>query len=664
MGLRQRLQRSKEKPKTKELGSTGSAIIGGVLWDRDYNTNLDGDRGLNTFEEMRKSDGQVKAGLLACELPLRAARWEIKPASEDPRDQQIAQEIQDHLDYSMEITWDEFLRHTLLMLPFGFSVFEKVWMITPDGKAMLKTLAPRLPKSIYEFRVDPEGLLTEVVQLVLKDDKMVFAHIPAKDAVVFTLDKEGSNYRGVSLLRAAYKHWYFKNQLYRIDAMAAERHGLGLPVFTMPEYGGDTGKNALANVGERLHAGQKNYVVLPSGYDMDLKGVSGQLHNTMLSIEHHNIQITRSILAQFLNLGTGEVGSYALSKDQSSFFLLALQAVSKLVCDTFNRHVIRQWVDYNYSGVSRYPQLQVSGLEIRDLQVWGTGIATLAGAGALTTDASIEDEVRRQFRLPAKKQEPSMAARSKCSCEPPKTLTARLGDGTVRLSNTRLAEINSSLDNDVKELVGSIESVQKKQVQNLTKEVVKIIARRDASKLENIDVRYKGELAESVTGILLKTYAKGQDDVRKEMKKPTRAAALDNEEFIKAKSKALVSVLSARLKAAAVWAATNQIAADVVDEAVVLERLTSLSSTEAKKMANSSVSQAYGLGRLKEASRYEVKRVYRQALNDENTCTACAELDGKEWDYKDEEWQSFVPPDDANCDGLDRCRCVLVFDEE
>ena len=73
-----------------ELGESGVSIFGGYIIDEDYVTELTGSQAIDTYDKMRKSDGVVKAAILACELPIRAANWYIEPASEEDKDKEIA----------------------------------------------------------------------------------------------------------------------------------------------------------------------------------------------------------------------------------------------------------------------------------------------------------------------------------------------------------------------------------------------------------------------------------------------------------------------------------------------------------------------------------------------------------------------------------------------
>lgn len=79
------------------------------------------------------------------------------------------------------------------------------------------------------------------------------------------------------------------------------------------------------------------------------------------SIKHHNREIAKNILAQFLELGDTSSGSRSLGDSQQSMFLQALEAVANQVADTINRFLIPQLVDFNFD-VEIYPRLKFDPL--------------------------------------------------------------------------------------------------------------------------------------------------------------------------------------------------------------------------------------------------------------------------------------------------------------
>jgi len=657
------------KPSTVELGAPGTIFFSGIMTGEEYNTDLQGEKALIVYDKMRRSDGQVKGALLACELPLRTAHWEVAPASDSTDDKRIAQYVQDNLMEGMLVTWDDFLHHILIMLWAGFSVFEKVWELE-DGLYKWRKFAPRLPKTIYKWNTDAEGGLESIEQRVYKASIFTTLEIPIEKALVFTNEKEGSNYQGTSILRAAYKHWYFKNQLYAIDGIAAERHGVGLAVFHYPSNTKDSDKEKVKEIGERLHAHERAYISLPDDVGFDLKGVAGQLHDIKGSIEHHDLQITRSILAQFINLGGGEYGSYALSQDQSGFFLMALLAVAQNVASTINRYGIKQLVDYNWD-VKKPPRLVVSDLEFFDIGTYTKAIADLAGAGALLPDAGVEDELRRKLHLPIRKRPASPTTAS----ERRKVALAEWSAWRpLRRCETHVAfnEINDKLNSAEEEFVKAAQAVQTMQIRSMVNTLTKHIEDGNVAKVTDIGVPDQNLMENALSDVLLEMYDYGKDEVKKEARKQgatlkaqesvATGSAEGKVQFIKAKAKAIVGILAAKLQAAAGIEALRQIKAGAPDRAALIATLTVLSDRELKTAAMTSVAEALNLGRQEQAQEMadQIDHVDFSALLDEGTCGPCETLDGTTYDFPSAEWDEVNPPYKA-CEGQDRCRCIGVF---
>jgi len=71
------------------------------------------------------------------------------------------------------------------------------------------------------------GELESVTQRTYKNNNYIEVTIPKEKLMVFVYRREGDNYLGTSLLRQAYKHWFFRDKYYKIDAVAQERLGIG-----------------------------------------------------------------------------------------------------------------------------------------------------------------------------------------------------------------------------------------------------------------------------------------------------------------------------------------------------------------------------------------------------------------------------------------------------
>ena len=310
---------TKIKKASVEIGDTGTEILSGIVTE-EYNTKLQDVQGIGVYDEMRKSDGTIKAVVLATSLPIRRAKWFVKSATEDEGDKEIADFVSAALFEYMSITWDDLLRQALLSLPLGVMLFEKVFTVrTIDGvdRIVWKKFAPRLPKSIQKWEM--ENGKSGIQQLKQSGD---IVNIPIEKLLIFVNEMEGENGWGTSILRAAYKHWYIKNNFYKIDAIAFERQGLGVPYAKMPENYTEADRAKAETILKNLRAHQQAFIIEPHDYDIGFKDMMAKtLRDPKESIMHHNREIVKGVLATFLELGASDSGSRALSEDQSGLFL-------------------------------------------------------------------------------------------------------------------------------------------------------------------------------------------------------------------------------------------------------------------------------------------------------------------------------------------------------
>ena len=176
------------KPTGQEIGVSGTSMLNGVITE-EYNTALSGREGVEVYDEMRKSDGTVRATVQAMSLPIQRAHWYVKPSDEnDPQAVEIAEFVEWNLMHGMSITWADFLRQALLMLPLGCMPFEKVFDFKKDPtgaeRIIWKKLAPRMAKSIYYWQMQNGEA---GVQQFSEDGRII--NIPIEKLLIFTNEK-------------------------------------------------------------------------------------------------------------------------------------------------------------------------------------------------------------------------------------------------------------------------------------------------------------------------------------------------------------------------------------------------------------------------------------------------------------------------------------------
>jgi hypothetical protein len=233
------------------------------------------------------------------------------------------------------------------------------------------------------------------VQLYNEDGEDA-VYVPIEKLAVFTYDKEAGNMEGISVLRSAYKHWFIKENLYKIDAIQKERHGIGIPVIILPPGYSQEDKTLADNMGRNLRTNEKAHVVLPPNWQVTFAKLEGNLTNAIESIEHHDVMIARNVLGQFINNPAG-----TSQEEQQQLFLKATRYIADIVRDVFNKYLIPKLVDWNWPNVEEYPELRVR--RIGDTVDWRTvsfAIRNFVGAGLIIPDEDLEKWIRDEMDLP------------------------------------------------------------------------------------------------------------------------------------------------------------------------------------------------------------------------------------------------------------------------
>ncbi|HKS97136.1 MAG TPA: hypothetical protein VJV74_13515, partial [Terriglobia bacterium] len=358
------------------FGVSGTPITGGFLTDLgEYNPELAGRNAVLTYEKMRRGDAQVRATLAACKLPVRSAKWDVVPglAASDPgfaRAKEVAAFVRENLLGGLEFrtslgswvsqTWDDVLCNALLMLDFGCAVHEEIWRI--DGSVVrLRQLAGRLPLTFYRWHTEADGeTLIGLEQYGYRRGRFLNVTLPADKIAVFTYGREGANFWGIALQRAMYPHWYIKNKLYRVDAIACERNALGVPVWRLGPGFSREDRDAAYNFVTQIATHEATGAIEPPGdatTGLRIVGYQGRVRDTLPSIQHHNVMISRAALALFMDLATAAHGSRALGQVHTDFFMLSLQSLADQIAAVITLNTVRRLVDFNFGEAAPRPRL-------------------------------------------------------------------------------------------------------------------------------------------------------------------------------------------------------------------------------------------------------------------------------------------------------------------
>jgi hypothetical protein len=243
--------------------------------------------------------------------------------------------------------------------------------------------------------------------------------IPITKLLLFRTRNERNNPEGRSILRNAYRPWFFKKRIEEIEGIGIERDLAGLPVAAIPsqylDVNADAQQKAIGAAWKRLvtnvRRDRQEGILIPSDRDQhgnplfDFKllasGGSRSIDTTKI-VDRYDNRITATVLADFIMLGAGgRGGSHALSADKTDIFVTAIEAFLDTICDTFNRHLFPRLWKLNGKSVETMPVMKHGDIERKDLAGLASLLTALSGAGAtLFPDADLENHIREEAGLP------------------------------------------------------------------------------------------------------------------------------------------------------------------------------------------------------------------------------------------------------------------------
>jgi hypothetical protein len=396
-------RRSSAKPHLTELGGTGTQIQSGIIFGEEFNPELTGKEGLRTWDTMRRVEPQISSTLMMIELPIIKAEWKIAPGTPAPDDLDRASFVETCLFHLLARPWDDVIRHCLIYLWAGFMLFEPTYRFE-EGRTVLNDIAPRLPRTVYKWITDPKNNdLTGVKQWVFRDGRYQYIDIPAENLILLSHRQEGQNYEGTSILRSAYKAYWYKQSLERIQAVGFEREHVGLPVIGLPEGYTDLDLKRAEKLGKNIRSHEMGYLIRPPGWEYDwLKAQGGARKGSGIqdTLYYLDRQMQQNVLAQFMSLGTTDVGSYALSNDQSRVFLMSLQTVAGYISNVFNAKIVKPLLDYNYPSTAVYPEIITQKIHAYNFMDVVTAVVNLVSSGVLPVTAELEDYIIDMLGVP------------------------------------------------------------------------------------------------------------------------------------------------------------------------------------------------------------------------------------------------------------------------
>ena len=196
-------------PRFGVRGITGTQLNGGAL-SVESNPELTGLNWVQAAEEMLRTDPIVRRSWHMLRQTLLSATWRFTPGVEgDLVSEELARYANEAFGLDghsgqMESSWEEQLSYLFEFVPLGYRYAEEVYKVGPDStgkvKVWLSHYADREPSAHSRWLSRDSQHLDGVLQNMVGSGKQP-EPIPANKLLLLTLNRTGSNFEGVGMLR-------------------------------------------------------------------------------------------------------------------------------------------------------------------------------------------------------------------------------------------------------------------------------------------------------------------------------------------------------------------------------------------------------------------------------------------------------------------------------
>lgn len=425
----------------------------------EFLPQLAGRQAQRVYREMLDNSSVVGAVMFAIQQSMRKVTWRVEP----PNDSAAAKaqvEFVESLMADMSHTWPDFIAESLSMLGYGFAAHEIVYKRRTgprphsrpgpkasndlgsskfnDGKIGWRRLPGRGQDTIIKWFIDDNGSVQGLTQQPYVGQ---IVDIPIEKLLLFRPSIIKNNPEGRSILRNAYRPYFFIKRLEEIEAISAERMN-GFPVLSIPSelIERATAAGPLADpiaaaaysqykkIATNIRVDEQMGLVLPSDvfndsqgkpssvrqYGLELltpqhaAGSKGGMHE---AIERKKVEILMTVLADFIQMGHEVRGTNNLAVTKVDMFYQGIEAWLTSIGDVLNRYALPRLWALNGENPDLMPQIKPDMSQRLDLDSLGAYVASLATAGMpLFPDDDLQTFLREAGGMPEKTDPAAIAA--------------------------------------------------------------------------------------------------------------------------------------------------------------------------------------------------------------------------------------------------------------
>lgn len=689
--------------KSSRQTNPGIYVTGGKIEQSDFDKSEYREL-MQDYTSMRNDDSIASTSVDILSYPILNAKFTVVPGYKEgykptPLAEEAAEYVQETYN-QLESGLKYYIRHKLLALYYGFSMFEKIWkkgeVIKGKIGNRLTELYPVQQDTIWWFKYDQQANFTGIKQ-EQRIPEGGFRHIDidAEYLHVYTPFEEFKNIQGRSLLRPSRMVWKAKRQIWLASARASSR-GAGIPEFIMTPSGNITNDSALKTkletIARNVGNSENSYVISQKDLvEFKLHSLQNQEMNIPL-IQQANTEMFYNTLSEFVTSGIGGNGSRAATGEHKTPYYDAMDAIIKTFED--NEDVLIQEIIDNspFAGKLESEEIPYCVLErpkMTDIIGVGTLINSMISTRAITKTPDIEVFLRNMLGLPEKteeeleeiKQENMEMIPSNNVEEKPienKDVEVSKKDEKIEEDKKQLSVLVEQ--DEIFELANAMQVMQEAEVKaeavvnDVFEKTINDVAMKLAKGDKEIKLAHKKEMIDRLSSVYNYGYRPGKIDVRKEYAKITgNQLAILTPIMIEGTSEKLVAKVDTLYSAI-----ENSIRDELllinqqnIDNAGGMERYIKDRFGQTQKQIrndlSSIASSGYLAGRNDELKELEskdsqLKRMYLNSLEKRETvCDVCRPIDMITMTQEEAENLGLnfnSTPINPLCLGSNKCRCT------
>lgn len=369
----------------------------------EYDPRLKQRQGVVIFERMSREDSRLATALNLLKEPILACTWTVE-ASDD----NVKRFVEDNIGLSdrptTRVEWMQILKEMLRAQELGFCIHEITYRLQNEMEHF-HAVSHRPQLSIERFEDDGD-YLTGLYQIKEFKPEKRLEFLSAKRLMYTAYNRIGTDFWGRSIIRPAYRDWYFKEILLIISMINAKRYGVPVPHAQHAPGVSKKARQQVFKAMQEMSLDQRSAMVTGSQSKDNPDWTFGffepersrQMENLPL-LNYFDDNLAKVCLVLFLDLGSVSSGNRALGDTFADILYNSLEARCDTTADTVNKQLLPGLVEKNF-GMNAWARMSWANLELHNMERFVEAFARLAEVYPIPLTVEDQERFRGVLQMP------------------------------------------------------------------------------------------------------------------------------------------------------------------------------------------------------------------------------------------------------------------------